>query len=108
MTTIDHRVMCFEGSVGRSGHPINRFHYANQSAYYDQSDHELPHVSLLWLSTSGSHVRLTHSKPGVNGATEARKLFRQVDHSKNNILQCPLLALSRHGRVRCLLTQSGH
>jgi len=40
MKTIDHRVMCFEVSVGRSGHLIKRFRYANQSACYDQSDHE--------------------------------------------------------------------
>ena len=42
MKTIDHRVMCFEVSVGRSGHLIKRFRYANQSACYDQSDHEAP------------------------------------------------------------------
>ena len=35
MKTIDHRVMCFEVSVGRSGHLIKRFRYANQSACYD-------------------------------------------------------------------------
>jgi hypothetical protein len=84
---------CDMKSIDR--HLIKRFRYAKQSTCYDQSDHKLPHVGLLWLPTLGPHVRLAHY-----GATEVRAGRPSRTWICKRAIMLQLMRPAWHRRVR--------